>query len=334
MDGEKLELVKELWERFHGRRRISNTVAQQENSAFQDQLHTEEEDNTTTTTFGGGIQRIIYKPEKKLAYFSFSSTEEAIPIYKHLLEHKNKLRIHVQYAKERPYSNFLNGLSNLVADKNIERIQSIPGLKFYEEFITKEEEETISASIYKLPHHNKRFSEGIGRDIKRKVWHFGYEFKYSNNSAGRPSIPLPDCAQSVVNRLIGLGQRDKFMKKDTHYRFAKGDLRDFQDDELELHSKAYLDIPNQCTVNEYQVGEGISPHVDNAEDFSSWIASLSMLSASVMCFKDPETKDRIEVILPRRSLIVLTGDSRYRMLHSIPQRQFDAINGKLQKREI
>ena len=69
--------------------------------------------------------------------------------------------------------------------------------------------------------------------------------------------------------------------------------------------------PDQCTVNRYFPGQGIPPHVDNHECCDDTIMSLSLLSDVVMNFTDLESKKMIPVNLPRRSLMVMTGQARY-----------------------
>lgn len=90
----------------------------------------------------------------------------------------------------------------------------------------------------------------------------------------------------------------------------------------EIHSKIQdrVSVPNaftQVIVNEYTQNQGITPHIDSQE-FSSCIASLSMGAASVMVFARGGAS--IPVRLPRRSLVILQGDARYKYTHSIPKK--------------
>lgn len=279
------------------------------------------------------IIALYSKPDKNLAFISFMNVQISKQVFDYLTNERSD--IHVQYAKLRTETDFLIGLTNISSKANQDRIKSIPGLIYIENYITEEEEKFISQNIHTVPRHNEVFSENNGRDIKRSIWHFGYEFKYSNNTAGRVADPLPEPIQFLVERIISTGKELSFISKGKHYRNAKGKLLDSPQDDLQLRVDEYYDIPNQCTVNEYQVGEGIAPHIDNAEEFGKWVASLSLMSDTVMCFKDPKGENKIiDVILPRRSLIILTGPSRYSYLHSIRHRRFDAIDGQLKRRDI
>ncbi|CAO3661930.1 unnamed protein product [Umbelopsis ramanniana] len=59
------------------------------------------------------------------------------------------------------------------------------------------------------------------------------------------------------------------------------------------------------------------PHTDAPSIFGDAILSLSLLSACVMKFTNVETGDTVDVLLPRRSMLVMTGEARYNYKHSI-----------------
>lgn len=112
---------------------------------------------------------------------------------------------------------------------------------------------------------------------------------------------------------------------------------------LSVHQLLFPPVENQvlarqAIINLYRVGEGISPHVDLLQRFSDGIIGVSFNSGCVMNFKqldkDPgcsddeqaraETSDYKTVLedchslyLPPRSIIVLTGDARYKWTHGI-----------------
>jgi alkylated DNA repair protein alkB family protein 8 len=108
------------------------------------------------------------------------------------------------------------------------------------------------------------------------------------------------------------------------------------------------DVPviDQLTVNEYTPGVGIAPHVDTHSSFTGSILSLSLLGSCIMVFKQAYAatsaggtstasssssssdcgdssslgcqqhaqhgQDRqVNVYLPPRSLVAMTGESRY-----------------------
>jgi alkylated DNA repair dioxygenase AlkB len=87
---------------------------------------------------------------------------------------------------------------------------------------------------------------------------------------------------------------------------------------------------NQVIVNEYLPGQGISPHIDLPSVFGGCIASLSLGSSCVMEFTKGSTK--IPLLLPQRSLLILTDEARYQWKHAIPTRKQD--NGIARTRRV
>lgn len=79
-------------------------------------------------------------------------------------------------------------------------------------------------------------------------------------------------------------------------------------------------IPDQCIVNEYLRKENISPHIDQPEDFGPVVVSISLLEDTNFIFDLPNTKEKYNIFVPKRSVLAMTGDSRYKWRHSIPSR--------------
>lgn len=89
--------------------------------------------------------------------------------------------------------------------------------------------------------------------------------------------------------------------------------------------------PDQIIVNEYQPGQGISAHSDHYLHFGPVIASVSLGHAVPMIFRNKSGKE-FELLLPRRSVVILTGESRSSWTHEIPARRKD--NGIERQRRI
>lgn len=77
-------------------------------------------------------------------------------------------------------------------------------------------------------------------------------------------------------------------------------------------------VPTQCIVNRYLRGEGISAHTD-AKSFGPVIVSISLEAPTNMIFTHP-SKETISLYLPRRSILILTGEARDTYKHEIPSR--------------
>lgn len=72
--------------------------------------------------------------------------------------------------------------------------------------------------------------------------------------------------------------------------------------------------------------QGIPPHIDTHSIFEDTILSLSLGSLCVMSFKRADRK--IDVLLPSRSLLVMTEEARYGWTHGICPRRSDVIDTK------
>ncbi|XP_061537513.1 alkylated DNA repair protein alkB homolog 8 isoform X2 [Phycodurus eques] len=83
-------------------------------------------------------------------------------------------------------------------------------------------------------------------------------------------------------------------------------------------------MPDQLTVNQYESGQGIPPHVDTHSAFEDTILSLSLGAKTVMEFRHPDGRV-VNVFLPGRSLLVMQGESRYLWTHGITPRKFDMV---------
>ncbi|KAI5730157.1 hypothetical protein M8J76_010619 [Diaphorina citri] len=163
------------------------------------------------------------------------------------------------------------------------------GLILLPDFISDEEEKCFSK--YMTPTSDTALKH-------RQVKHYGYEFRYGTNDVDvdHPlDTPVPEEFNILFDRLKDQG----LLSVDMPY-------------------------PQQLTINQYLPGQGIPPHVDTHSPFGDVIISLSLLSDVIMEFRD--TKDiHLPVLLPRRSLLLLTGDSRYGWTHGITPRKLDVV---------
>ena len=91
----------------------------------------------------------------------------------------------------------------------------------------------------------------------------------------------------------------------------------------------YVLRARQAIINMYRPGEGISPHVDLLRRFGDGIVGVSLGDGGVaMQFARTNTgedDDEFEVWLPSRSVLVLTGEARYKWTHGIAPRLRDKV---------
>jgi alkylated DNA repair dioxygenase AlkB len=82
-----------------------------------------------------------------------------------------------------------------------------------------------------------------------------------------------------------------------------------------IHASGLLDHdPKHVTVNHYDAGSSIAPHIDKP-DCGGVITILSLASEATMVMA--LGADRFEIPLNRRSLIQLMGEARYNWTHEI-----------------
>jgi alkylated DNA repair dioxygenase AlkB len=136
-------------------------------------------------------------------------------------------------------------------------------------------------------------------DLRRRVQHYGYRYDYKARKVDESMYlgPLPAWTQALAARLVS----DKHMPI----------------------------VPDQLIVNEYEPGQGITPHVDCVPCFGPVVCSITLGSQCVMELSSVQ-EDRAEaLLLERLSLVVLAGDSRHTWRHAIPSRKMDRVNGQV-----
>ena len=179
----------------------------------------------------------------------------------------------------------LFGISNnqFIIEDVYENIKGIPGLTYKPDYITKQEEKKLIDAIDK---------ETWLDDLSRRVQHYGYKYDYT---ARRINLnmkigSLPDWILPLSEKLT----KDGFFKKQ----------------------------PDQVIINEYKSGQGIADHIDCEPCFEDTIVSLSLLDSVVMDFTEAiNKKNRVEVPLFPRSIIILKEDARYDWKHGIKKRK-------------
>jgi len=85
------------------------------------------------------------------------------------------------------------------------------------------------------------------------------------------------------------------------------------------YSRGNLD---QCIVNKYLHGEGITQHTDSP-CFGELICCYSFGETSPMVFTNPETSDTYTVTTTDNSLYIMENDARYKWKHHMPNLQGD-----------
>ena len=161
------------------------------------------------------------------------------------------------------------------------RPPAVPGLLYVPGFLDEEEERKLVAAI----------DAGEWRkDLTRRVQHYGYRYDYKARQvdASMKLGDLPAWASHLAQRLADQG--------------------------LMPH------LADQAIVNEYVGDQGIAKHMDCVPCFADGVAVISLLESWEMVFREQAGKRKISQILERRSVMVLTGEARFRWTHEIPRR--------------
>jgi alkylated DNA repair dioxygenase AlkB len=167
----------------------------------------------------------------------------------------------------------------------VDKLNFIKGLYYIPDFITETEQKELWNAI-----NNEKWLD----DLKRRVQHYGYKYDYKKRSLDHSMYlgSIPQWTNFVAERIVEKG----FMKN----------------------------LPDQVIVNEYLPGQGISDHIDCEPCFEDTIISLSLGSPCIMNFKNKDDKrDKHDILLEPRSLVVITDDARYNWTHGIPAREKD-----------
>ena len=195
----------------------------------------------------------------------------------------------------------------------------ISGLYLLLDYISQEEEEEL-ISAFDSPHSVQEMggagSSGWIGVSKRKVQHFGYRFDYSTRLFSEHLGPFPPLLQGLAERI-------------TKEEPLEG---------MEL---------NQMTANDYPAGAGMALHIDTHMAFTGPVVSLSLGSHTTMEFKEgvgpnavvedpsqlPSNPRNLLLFLPRRSLLIMSGEARNAHCHGITSKKADWVNGELLERQ-
>ena len=263
----------------------------------------------------GSLQNLLLLPDKSYSFIEFSEVLSASAAYANV--HSN---LALPSQNNVLYLAFVNKIPNLSLNPLYAWNQGSriwpKGLKLINNFVTEEEEKQILNCFDWSKINNE--NENKGGLKNRKVLHFGYEFSYKDNSIESTQDlnsnvqPFPGIFEEILSKSMEMG--------------------------------LILERPDQCTVNRYEPGQGIPPHIDTHSCCTDTIMSVSLCSDVVMNFVNASSgevsviedinhdkqdgsnyKGSIPVLLPRRSLLIMSGESRYAYTHGIAIRQSDII---------
>ncbi|XP_077490587.1 tRNA (carboxymethyluridine(34)-5-O)-methyltransferase alkbh8 isoform X1 [Amblyomma americanum] len=234
----------------------------------------------------GSIQDIVLIPGQPFAVVVFEDVESSASAAEYL---SNNVPA---FSKDPVFPAFIEQEPSIQGNRCYDLFdeKSLPqGLTLIKDAISEDEEMVLAQLIqWGEPEESHTLRH-------REVRHFGYAFDYKLQGVQKDApLPngIPDECASFLGRLIATGHLSQ--------------------------------LPDQLTVTRYLPGQGIPPHVDSHESFDDNITLLSLGSPIVMNFRHPSGRQAAQV-LPPRSALILSGDSRYVWSHGIASRKFDIV---------
>lgn len=169
---------------------------------------------------------------------------------------------------------------------------NIPGFYYIENIIDSEYSNLLIKNIDK-----GNWKKITNSDNSRLVQHYGYIYDYNNRNIYNKTDDIP----LFMNNLITI-------------------LNSFCDNN-DIHRETF----NQCIINNYKSGQGISKHIDSLS-YGSVIASYSLNSGCYINFENKYENKKESIYVKPNSLYILSGDARYKWTHEILGRKNDVIN--------
>ena len=162
-------------------------------------------------------------------------------------------------------------------------VPDIPGLQYYADFLSVDEQESAIRNMEDQPWRS---------DLERRVQHYGWRYDY----------------------------RARIVERDMHIGPLPAWLRDIAE-RLHAETKLFDRVPDQAIMNEYEPGQGIAMHADR-QCFGPTVATISLGDDWRMDLKPVggSAKSRVDILLEQGSVLLMTGDARWRWLHGIAKR--------------
>lgn len=139
---------------------------------------------------------------------------------------------------------------------------------------------------------------GVVSSNARYVAHYGYRYDYRRGKISIPAAEFPQILQEVRSLIYR-----------THQSFPDGHVFD------------------QCIINRYLPGQGISAHYDR-EEYGEYIACFTLGGGAEMEFTDRVGHGRYTIFTEPYSLYIMSGPARHEWLHQMRSRKSDPGHGQ------
>ena len=167
-----------------------------------------------------------------------------------------------------------------------ELCSEVPGLHVQSDVLPEDLEKMIMSEL-----DQKTWSSSLSR----RTIHQGYVYPYSGGS-----LQKTDPIEGLLKHLAIYLRENNIMGKNV--QTGEGIT------------------PDQVIVNEYLKDQSIGAHTDR-KDFGPVVVAFSLNADTNFIFRNPLTNQKVELYVPRRSIMIMTGESRNVWTHEIPKRK-------------
>jgi alkylated DNA repair dioxygenase AlkB len=186
----------------------------------------------------------------------------------------------------------------------------IPGLMLISNFVSDEEEKLIIDLIdqnFQTPWHQSSFNGRCLSKVYGLRTQFGLPAEERCVRQNDPALGEHDIPDFLHPYPLRLSQFISMVASDSRFRsLIPLDLLHF--------------CPNECNCNSYTatLGHYLRPHYDDRSLSGPLLMNLSLGCDAIMTYVSPQGKE-IPVLLPRKTLQIVTGPSRWDYQHSIKE---------------
>lgn len=139
----------------------------------------------------------------------------------------------------------------------------------------------------------------------RKVQHYGYKYNYTTYNIYEKTTEFPDIINIYKNYLTNKCIELNIINQNNYF--------------------------NQCIVNNYEPGQGISSHID-LDKYGDVIGCFTIGSGAMMTFRTDEY-DIHDLYVEPNSLYIMSDEARYKWKHEMKGRKTDIVNNNKIKRD-
>ena len=195
------------------------------------------------------------------------------------------------FGKNKKYAKIKMEIDGCEKEITVKRVKSVQGL-----YYIKKIKFDFNDIITKLDEKNW---SPIYDSNSRKVQHYGYKYNYTTRNIYEKCDDIPD-----------------FLVKLQYYLSLICQKINIIDDKYEF---------NQCIVNNYDIGQGITKHTD-IKSYGKVIGCFTFNSGCNMIFRKDNKKETIYV--KPNSLYIMSGECRYDWTHEMPKGNSDMVDNE------